>query len=73
MPEMDGFQVARSVKQNPDYKDIRIVAATTLYSRADRDRCLAAGCDDYVAKPFTLQELQRHLTHLTDIVAANAV
>ena len=73
MPEMDGFQVARSVKQNPDYKDIRIVAATTLYSRADRDRCLAAGCDDYVTKPFTLQELQRHLTHLTDTVTANAV
>ena len=73
MPEMDGFQVARSVKQNPDYKDIRIVAATTLCSRADRDRCLAAGCDDYVTKPFTLQELQRHLTHLTDTVTANAV
>jgi len=61
MPEMDGFEVARCVKENPDYQNIRVVAATSLCSPRDRDRCLAAGCDDYVAKPFTTQQLNQHL------------
>ena len=64
MPEMDGFQVARSLKSDPDYRNIPIVAATSLSSRADRERCLAAGCDDYVAKPFTMQQLQHQLKTL---------
>jgi len=64
MPEMDGFEVARSLKSNPEYQTIPIVAATGLSSEADRRRCLAAGCDDYVAKPFTLGELQQHLASL---------
>ena len=61
MPEMDGFQVARSLKSHPDYRSIPIVAATSLWSQADRKRCLAAGCDDYVAKPFTLEQLRQRL------------
>jgi len=64
MPEMDGFQVARCVKENPDYQNIRVVAATSLCSPGDRDRCLAAGCDDYMAKPFTSQDLEEHLASL---------
>src|SRR5207249_403262 len=55
MPEMDGFRVARCVKENPDYQNIRVVAATSLCSPGDRDRWPAAGCDDYMAKPFTNQ------------------
>lgn len=66
MPEMDGFQVARSLKSHPDYRSIPIVAATSLSTRADRERCLAAGCDDYVAKPFTMKELQQRLNSLLD-------
>jgi CheY-like chemotaxis protein len=57
MPEMDGFQVARTLKSNPEFQNIPILAATSLCGRGDRERCLAAGCDDYVAKPFTLQQL----------------
>jgi CheY-like chemotaxis protein len=64
MPEMNGFEVARSLKSNPEYQTIPILAATGLCSWGDRQRCLAAGCDDYVAKPFTAGELQRHLASL---------
>jgi len=64
MPEMDGFEVTRSLKSNPEYQTIPILAATGLCSWGDRQRCLAAGCDDYVAKPFTLGELQQHLASL---------
>src|SRR5713226_374302 len=64
MPDMDGFQVARFIKENPDYQNIRIIAATSLTSAADRHRCFAAGCDDYIAKPFTVQQLQQRLALL---------
>jgi two-component system cell cycle response regulator DivK len=70
-PEVDGFQVARSLKSHPDYQSIPIVAATSLSSRADRERCLAAGCDDYVAKPFTLQQLQQRLASLLRTASPN--
>jgi two-component system cell cycle response regulator DivK len=65
MPEMDGFEVARSLKSDPDYRHIPILAATGLASRADRERCLAAGCDAYMAKPFTIEQLQQRLSMLT--------
>jgi CheY-like chemotaxis protein len=61
MPEMDGFEVARTLKSHPSYRAIPIVAATSLYGRGDRERCLAAGCDDYVAKPFTIEQLEQRL------------
>src|SRR6266508_1965499 len=67
MPEMDGFEVARSLKSNPEYRTIPILAATGLCSWGDRQRCLAAGCDDYVAKPYTVQQLQQHLVSLLQI------
>jgi CheY-like chemotaxis protein len=61
MPDMDGFEVARTLKSDPSYRVIPIVAATSLYGRAERERCLAAGCDDYVAKPFTIEQLEQRL------------
>jgi FlaA1/EpsC-like NDP-sugar epimerase/ActR/RegA family two-component response regulator len=64
MPVMDGFQVVQSLKSHPDYQTIPILAATSLFSRKDRERCLAAGCDDYVAKPFTIKQLQERLAVL---------
>ena len=68
MPEMDGFEVARTLKSNPEYRTIPILAATGLCSWGDRQRCLAAGCDDYVAKPFTVQQLQQHLVSLLQML-----
>ena len=64
MPEIDGFQVARVLKSDPDWKRIPILAATALAMPGDRERCLAAGCDDYLSKPFTHRELKEHLTRL---------
>jgi CheY-like chemotaxis protein len=64
MPEMDGFEMARRLKSNAEFKTIPILAATGLRSRGDRDRCLAAGCNDYVAKPVSVQELAQRLKAL---------
>lgn len=67
MPQIDGFQVARYLKSHPDYCSIPILAATSLSSRTDRDRCFAAGCDDYLAKPFTAEQLEQRLNALLTV------
>ena len=58
MPGMDGWQVARQLRENPEIKDVPILAATALFRDADLKACTAAGCNDYIVKPFTFQELQ---------------
>jgi CheY-like chemotaxis protein len=72
MPEMDGFEVVKSLRKDPNYRDIPVLAATALTRPGDRDRCLAAGCNGYVAKPFTSQDLQDHLANVLAAVSPAA-
>lgn len=72
MPEMDGFEVVKFLKKDPNYRDIPVLAATALTRPGDRDRCLAAGCNGYVAKPFTSQDLQDHLDDLLSSIGQPA-
>jgi two-component system cell cycle response regulator DivK len=58
MPGMDGWEAARVLRANPETKDIPILAATALFRDSDLKSCLAAGCNGYIVKPFTFQELQ---------------
>jgi CheY-like chemotaxis protein len=57
MPRMDGLQAASRIRENPKTKDIPILAATAKAMPGDREKCLAAGCDDYIAKPFGYKQL----------------
>ena len=58
MPGMDGLEAAREIRANAETKDIPILAATALFRDADLKSCLEAGCNGYIVKPFTFQELQ---------------
>ncbi len=59
MPEMDGFEAARRIHaQWPDPRRPRLVAMTGNALKGDREKCLSAGMDDYVAKPVRINELQ---------------
>ena len=58
MPGMDGRETARMLRSNPGTKDIPIVAATALFRESDLMSCIEAGCNDYLVKPFTLQQLR---------------
>jgi len=58
MPGMDGLEAAREIRANEQTKDIPILAATALFRDADLKSCLEAGCNGYIVKPFTFQELQ---------------
>jgi len=59
MPEMDGFQVVKAVRQReqPSGRRLPIVALTARSMKGDRERCLQAGMDEYVAKPVRRAEL----------------
>jgi len=57
MPRMDGLQAATQIKNNLKTQGIPILAATAKALPGDKEKCLASGCDDYIAKPFTYKEL----------------
>jgi CheY-like chemotaxis protein len=58
MPGMDGREATRLLRSHPETQDIPILAATALFRDADLKTCIDAGCNDYIVKPFTFQELQ---------------
>lgn len=53
LPVMDGYEAARRIKADPALRHIPIIAVTSYALSGDEDRTLAAGCDGYVAKPFS--------------------
>jgi PAS domain S-box-containing protein len=62
MPVMDGFTATQAIRGDSDlYPQIPIIAMTAHAIAGDRERCLAAGMDDYIAKPVDQQELARLL------------
>jgi two-component system, sensor histidine kinase and response regulator len=65
MPVMDGLTATRHLRAWLDGRPLPICAMTANASPADRENCLAAGCDDHVGKPFDLEGLLRVITRLT--------
>ena len=64
MPGMDGLAAAREIRANEETKNIPILAATALFRDADLKNCIDAGCNGYITKPFTFQELQAKVREL---------
>lgn len=62
MPEMDGLAATRTIVQNYHMaKRPKIIAMTANAMQGDREKCLAAGMDDYISKPILVEEVQRAL------------
>jgi len=61
MPVMDGFELARRLKQDPRLRDVVLIALTAYAMKGDEARALAAGCDGYIAKPIDTRALPLQL------------
>jgi two-component system, cell cycle response regulator DivK len=66
LPKMDGLTATTHIRANPKTKAIPILAATAKAMPTDEKMCRDAGCDDYIAKPFTHRELGVRIKRLLD-------
>ena len=57
LPVMDGWEATRQVKANPETKGIPVIALTAHAMAQDREKAMAAGCDDFDTKPVELPRL----------------
>jgi two-component system cell cycle response regulator DivK len=57
LPILDGYEATRRIKADPDLKSIPIIVVTSYALSGDEDKARLAGCDDYVAKPFSPRQL----------------
>ncbi len=73
MPVMDGYQATRRIRQTEPGRNLPIVAMSASVMQADKDKCLAAGMDDFVTKPAKPDELERILRRLIPALAAPAL
>ncbi len=58
LPLMDGRDATRLIRSNPETQDIPILVVTALANNIALRKCIDAGCNDYITKPFTFKELQ---------------
>lgn len=57
MPEMDGFTAMRAIRERPDWRRLPIIALTAKAMKDDQEKCMAAGANDYIAKPLDVEKL----------------
>ena len=63
-PGLDGFEICQIVRENPEWKDTRIILVTTMVRDVDIAKGLAFGADAYITKPFSNSEIMKQVKEL---------
>ncbi|MCA9957742.1 MAG: response regulator [Chloroflexota bacterium] len=66
LPGIDGLELARRFKANPRLAPVPLIATTAQVLVGDRERCLEAGCDDYLPKPLDIRKLRQVMRQYLD-------
>lgn len=68
LPDTNGFELATLLRQNELTQEMPIIAISALAQQQDRDRALSFGCNDYLTKPYLIEDLQRKICqHLPEV------
>ena len=66
MPKRNGYDVCQSIRDNPDWRDIRIIMLTAKGRDVEIEKGLALGADDYITKPFSTREVVARVRSLVE-------
>jgi len=67
LPDVDGYELTRRVRANPDLADIPVVAMTANVMHGDREKTLEAGCVGYIPKPIDVDALPDQVAHFAKV------
>ncbi len=71
MPIVDGYEATRRIKANPELRAIPIIVVTSYALSGDEAKARAAGCDDYMTKPYSPRQLLAKISSLFDVKCGN--
>ncbi len=66
LPEIDGYDLTRRLKQMRHLADVPVIAMTANVMKGDREKTLAAGCDGYIQKPIDVDQLPMQIAHFLE-------
>lgn len=72
MPKVNGLEITRKIKQDKNIDPLTIIAVTGLTRLEDRQKIIEAGCDDYICKPYMIEELETKICSYLDYRFAEA-
>ena len=67
MPGMDGFSFVERIRKTPGLKNVPVIMLTARDKSGDKERGLRAGADDYITKPFSMDDLAERIRSLLDL------